>query len=351
MNHVQAMQRALDFAQKGKGHVAPNPLVGCVIVHEDKIVAEGYHEKFGAAHAEVNAIKALPAQLPTASRLLSGCTLYVTLEPCNHFGKTPPCADLIINKGFKKVVVAVQDPNPKVSGKGIQKLRAAGIEVMVGVLEQEAKALNKTFFTFHQKQRPHIILKWAQTVDGFISKLPIPKNNSENKISGTESHQMAHQLRSEVMGILVGKNTVLNDNPHLTTRLVDGKNPIRIVIDKNLEIPALFNVFSNEAKTLVFNGFKDEVRGHIEWIKLDFDKDIIPQLLLKLYQLEVQSILVEGGSILLQSFIEANLWDEAFVFENPDLKFEKGIKAPVFDRGNDYKLLGNDLFYHFEKKN
>jgi len=345
MNDNEVMQSAILLAQKGKGHVAPNPIVGCVIVHDNKIVAEGFHEKFGEAHAEVNAINALPAQLLTAH-----CQLYVTLEPCSHFGKTPPCADLIIRSGFKKVVVAVQDPNPKVSGKGIQKLREAGIEVIVGVLEQEAKEINEAFFTFHQKQRPHIILKWAQTADGLISRLPVPKNNLENKISGAEAHQLAHQLRSEVMGIMVGKNTVLNDNPHLTTRLVDGKNPIRILLDKHLEIPSSFNIFSKDAKTIVFNGLKNDVKENIEWIKLNFDEDIIPQVLKKLYALQIQSVLVEGGTILLQSFIDANLWDEAYVFENPELKFGEGIKAPVFDKEKDFKLLGKDRYYHIKSK-
>lgn len=341
MNHQQAMQRALDLAKKGKGHVAPNPLVGCMIVHDGKIVAEAYHEKFGEAHAEVNAIHVLPDSFNPV-----GATLYVTLEPCSHFGKTPPCADLIIKTGFKKVVVAVQDPNPKVSGRGIQKLREAGIEVIVGVLEAEAKALNKAFFTFHQKQRPHLILKWAQTGDGFISRLPVPKNNSENKISGAEAHQTVHALRSELIGIMVGKNTVLSDNPHLTTRLVEGKNPIRIVIDKNLEIPSTYNVFSKEAKTIVFNGIKDELHENISLIKLDFEKEILSQMLAKLYQLQIQSILVEGGSTLLQSFIDARLWDEAYVFENPDLKFGHGFNAPVFEKGTDFKMLGKDrLFY------
>ncbi|MEI6022080.1 MAG: bifunctional diaminohydroxyphosphoribosylaminopyrimidine deaminase/5-amino-6-(5-phosphoribosylamino)uracil reductase RibD [Bacteroidota bacterium] len=341
MNHQRAMQRALDLAKKGKGCVAPNPLVGCVIVHDGEIVAEGYHLKFGEAHAEVNAINAMPLQLLTAN-----CTLYVSLEPCSHFGKTPPCADLIISKGFKKVIVAIHDPNPKVSGSGIQKLREAGIEVIVGVLEAEAKALNKAFFTFHKKQRPHIILKWAQTADGFISRIPVPKNNSENKISGAEAHQMVHALRSEVLGIMVGKNTVLSDNPHLTTRLVEGENPIRIVIDKNLDISSTYNVFSNEAKTIVFNGHKDELNENITRIKLNFEKEILSQMLAKLYQLHIQSILIEGGSILLQSFIDANLWDESYIFENPDLKYGQGLKAPVFERGDDFKMLGNDrLFY------
>jgi diaminohydroxyphosphoribosylaminopyrimidine deaminase/5-amino-6-(5-phosphoribosylamino)uracil reductase len=346
MNHNEVMQRALTIAKKGIGLVAPNPLVGCVIVHDDKIVAEGYHEKFGEAHAEVNAINTMPGELPTAH-----CQLYVTLEPCSHFGKTPPCADLIISKGFKKVVVAVQDPYPKVSGQGIQKLKDAGIEVTVGVLEQEAKELNKAFFTFHQKHRPHIILKWAQTVDGFISRWPIPKLKIENKITGIEAHQLAHRLRSEVMGIMVGKNTVLNDDPFLTTRLVEGANPIRLLIDKELEIPASLNVFDLEAKTIVFNGLKDKLKEHIEWIKLDFDKDIIAQILNKLYQMQIHSLLVEGGSILLQSFIDAKLWDEATIFENPDLKFGNGIKAPVLEKGNDYKMLGNDRRYYIENKN
>ena len=344
MNHQQAMHKALFLAQKGKGHVAPNPLVGCVIMCYDKIIAEGYHENYGGPHAEVNAINALPANLPTAD-----CLLYVALEPCSHFGKTAPCADLIIKKGFKKVVIAIEDPNPKVKGRGIQKLKDAGIEVIVGVLEQEAKELNKAFFIFHQEQRPYVILKWAQTIDGFISRLPIPKSNSDNKISGLEAHQFSHQLRSQVMAIMVGKNTVLNDNPQLTTRLVSGNHPIRVVIDKNLEIQNSFQVFSKESKTLVFNAVKEDEVDNIQRIQLNFNENIISQMLEKLYQMQIHSVLVEGGSILLQSFIDAGIWDEAYVFENPNLSFETGIKAPVFEKGKHFEMVGKDRLFHLRR--
>ncbi|MBX3163970.1 MAG: bifunctional diaminohydroxyphosphoribosylaminopyrimidine deaminase/5-amino-6-(5-phosphoribosylamino)uracil reductase RibD [Bacteroidetes bacterium] len=337
------MQQALNLAKQGFPDVAPNPLVGCVIVKDDKIVAQGYHQKFGEAHAEVNAINNLPAQLSTAN-----CQLYITLEPCSHFGKTPPCADLIISKGFKTVVIACKDPNPLVSGNGIKKLQQAGIEVITGVLEQEARELNKQFITYFEKKRPYISLKWAMTADGFISKNPVSKNREENVITGIEAQTYVHQMRAETMAIMVGKNTVLNDNPTLTTRLVKGKNPIRIFIDKNLEVSPHFNIYNAEAPTLVFNSQKDEMQNNIRFIKLNFENHVLEQILETLYHLKIQSLLVEGGTTLLNSFINQNLWDEAFIFQNPKLNFGTGIKAPELLLGENFEKVGKDFLYRLK---
>ncbi|MBS1650972.1 MAG: bifunctional diaminohydroxyphosphoribosylaminopyrimidine deaminase/5-amino-6-(5-phosphoribosylamino)uracil reductase RibD [Bacteroidetes bacterium] len=325
--HEQFMQRALDLAKKAWPNVAPNPMVGCVIVCNNNVVAEAYHLKFGDNHAEVNAIKKLPSNINPLN-----CTLYVTLEPCSHFGKTPPCADLIINTGFKNVVIACADPNFLVKGKGIEKLQGAGINVIIGVLEDEAKKLNKRFFTFHSLKRPYYILKWAQTFDGFISRQP-PILNKFDNIIGDESQQLfSHELRASEMAIMVGKNTVLNDNPSLTTRLVKGKNPVRIVIDKNLEIPKSFNIYNAEANTIVFNAIEEGQKENILFIKLNFNSTIITQISEQLFLLNIQSVIVEGGTFLLNEFIKMKCYDEVYQFINPKLKFNKGIKAP------DYKI-------------
>ncbi len=335
------MQIALDLAKKGKGSVEPNPMVGCVIVHNDKVVAQGYHQKFGEAHAEVNAVNNLSKDIDPTE-----CILYVTLEPCSHHGKTPPCVDLVIAKGFKTVVLADFDPNPLVAGKGITKLGEAGVEVIMNVLHKEAGELNKRFFTFYKKKRPFYILKWAQTADGFICRIPLPANKADNKISGEEAQKMVHQMRADEMGIMVGKNTVLVDDPKLTTRLVEGKNPIRIFIDKALEVPTSFNIYNKEAKTLVFNGLKDENKENIEFIKIDFTKNVLEQISQKLYDLKIQSVLVEGGSALLNDFIKQELYDEIFIFENPELYFKNGLMAPkVVFHENNFERVGKDKLY------
>jgi diaminohydroxyphosphoribosylaminopyrimidine deaminase/5-amino-6-(5-phosphoribosylamino)uracil reductase len=346
MNHEYYMQLALDLAKQGWPQVAPNPMVGCVIVYKNEVGASGFHQNFGEPHAEVNAIKALPANIPPGE-----CILYVTLEPCSHHGKTPPCADLIINKGFKTVVVACKDPNPLVGGSGIKKLRDAGIEVITGILEKEAKELNKRFITFHKHKRPYFILKWAQTADGFISRVPAPGNKDMNRITRHEAQVYVHQIRAEVMGIFVGKNTVLADNPSLTTRLVKGKNPVRIFMDRKLEVPKHFNIYNKEARTLVFNAVKDETADNILFIKLDFDTDILPRIVQKLQELQIQSVLVEGGAHLVNEFVNQDLWDEVLVFQNPDLYFKEGLKAPVFALKNTFELVGDDkLFHHFKNE-
>jgi diaminohydroxyphosphoribosylaminopyrimidine deaminase/5-amino-6-(5-phosphoribosylamino)uracil reductase len=337
-DHSTFMKQAFILAQKGLGHVSPNPLVGCVIVKDDKIIAEGYHQKFGGAHAEVNAILNLPSPIDPKD-----CTLYVNLEPCCHHGKTPPCTDLIIARGFKKVVVSNSDPNPLVAGIGIEKLKQAGIEVITGVCEKEGRYLNRRFFTFHEKKRPYIILKWAQTADGFISKWPLPDAKNENRISGEEAQTFVHQMRAAEDAILVGKNTVLNDDPFLTTRLVEGKNPLRVIITGN-DIPKTFNVFNSDAKIVVFNPHKSEVKDHINYIRLHAG-NAIPQILSSLYKMGVSSVLIEGGLYTLTCFISAGMWDEQHVFVNPALHFENGIQAPKTTLSSDFQLVGKDRYY------
>ena len=336
------MQRALELAQLGWPEVAPNPMVGCVIVKGTKIVAEGYHHKFGEAHAEVNAINNLP---PTISP--SECVVYVTLEPCNHHGKTPPCADLLIKTGFKQVVIASKDPNPLVSGRGIKKLEESGITVTQGILEKEEKKLNKRFVTFYEKKRPYYFLKWATTADGFISKQPLPQNREDNSITSIASQAYVHKMRAETMAIFVGKNTVLADNPSLTTRLVKGKNPIRVFIDRKLEVPLTSAIYNEAATTIVFNEKKNEEKEHILYIKLDFEINVLNQINEALYKLQIQSVLVEGGAFLLNEFIKRNFWDEILVFQNPELFFKEGIQAPKFALKTTFEVVGNDKLFHY----
>jgi diaminohydroxyphosphoribosylaminopyrimidine deaminase/5-amino-6-(5-phosphoribosylamino)uracil reductase len=335
------MQKALALAELGRPAVAPNPMVGCVIVKNDEIVAESYHKRYGEAHAEVNAINSLEKNFD-----FSDCTLYVNLEPCSHHGKTPPCSDLIISKKFKTVVICNVDTNPLVGGKGIEKLKKAGIEVVTGILEKEGRELNKRFFTFHEKKRPFIILKWAQTNDGFISKDPVPVNRDENWITGDDNKKLVHQWRAEEQAIIVGTNTVKCDDPELTVRMVEGKNPIRITIDRELKLKTDSKIFNDASETIVFTGFDKASSGNTYFIKIDFSKNILPQIFSKLVDSNISSLIVEGGTTLLQSFINENWWDEARVFINPNKNFEKGIKAPLFDLSKAHKgISGEDHLF------
>lgn len=312
----------LELAKKGIGNVAPNPMVGCVIVYENEIIGEGYHQKYGENHAEVNAINSV-----SNKDLLKECTLYVNLEPCAHFGKTPPCSNLIIESKIPKVVVGCIDSFSKVAGKGIQKMKEAGIEVVVGVLEKESLDLNKRFFTFHNKKRPYIILKWAETKDGFIDVDRTKQTTLDNWITTQQSKKLAHQWRSEEQAIMIGTNTALNDNPQLNVREVVGKNPLRTVLDLNLRLPKILNVFDQSVPTLIINYQLHEKKENIEWIKVEKEKDVISQVLEVLYQKEIQSVIVEGGTQLLNTFITKNLWDEARVFIG-NKYFINGLKAP-----------------------
>lgn len=324
------MQRCIQLAKNGLGTSYPNPLVGSVIVKNDRIIGEGWHQKAGMPHAEVNAFASVGEELS-----LEDATLYVSLEPCSHYGKTPPCADLIISKGIKKVVLGSTDPNPKVAGKGIKKLREAGCEVILGILEMECMALNKRFFTFQQQKRPYLFLKWAQTSNGYIA--PLKEFRNEKKpvwITNEYSRQLVHKMRSEEMAILVGTRTVLDDNPSLTVRDWAGNNPLRLLIDRNLKIPPSYSIFGSQAKTIVLNEKKSKSSDEIEYIKLDFSLNLPEQISEVLFHKNIQSLIVEGGAKTIESFVKANLWDEAWVFTGPN-NFERGIEAPRF-KGNHF---------------
>jgi len=326
-DHNKYMRRALELAKLGIGLVSPNPMVGAVIVCDNAIIGEGYHQKYGQAHAEVNAVNDALAKFEDASEFFKRSTIYVTLEPCAHYGKTPPCADLIIKHQIPNVVVGCRDPFDEVNGKGIEKLQAAGINVSVGILEAQCRDLNKRFFTRVQKQRPYIILKWAQTSDGFFA----PADNSQFWITGEVSRKLVHQWRGEEDAILIGKNTALIDNPQLNVRYGGGKSPKRVVIDRNLELPESLNIFDQSVETFVFNALKTDVDGKIKYIALeDFDNFVPQYILFQLYLQDVQSVIIEGGAKTLEAFINASLWDEARVFTG-NVTLKNGIKAPVIE--------------------
>lgn len=336
------MHRALQLAKLGGVSVSPNPLVGAVIVHQDEIIGEGYHQKFGEAHAEVNAVNSVKDQA-----LLRESTIYVTLEPCSHFGKTPPCADLLVRSQFKRVVIAQIDPFSEVSGRGIEKLRNAGIQVDCGILETEAKELNKRFITFHTKKRPFVTLKWAQTSDGFIDRdRSVQTQSGINWISQPETQVITHQLRTNEQAILVGWRTVQNDNPSLTARAFAGTNPIRIVIDPQLQAPEDSILFTDGLKTIVLNGKEEKVLDSVHYLKL---QQLDPgSILSKLHELQISSVIIEGGAFTLTQFIESGLWDEALVIVG-EHEFQSGIKAPVLPKMVNRQVpFGKDLlnYYH-----
>lgn len=286
-------------------------MVGCVIVHKGRIIGEGYHQQYGTAHAEVNAINSVKPQHVAALR---EATLYVNLEPCSHFGKTPPCTDLIIKTGFKYVVIGTIDPNPIVRGRGLQKLVSAGCDVKVGILENECRELNKRFFTFYEKKRPYIILKWAETKDKYIGVSDKRRGKGGIQISGSASQKSVHQWRSEEQAIMVGTNTALIDNPKLTVRKVKGNNPVRILLDRQLKVPSSFHILNGSAPTIAFTAKKKSSKKNLEYAVLDFGKDILKQVMNDLHERQIQSLLVEGGPKLLTSFIQKGVWDEARVF-------------------------------------
>ncbi len=320
--HEFYMHRCFELAQKGKLDTSPNPRVGCVIVNDGKIIGEGYHQKYGEAHAEVNAINAVQdkAQLKDA-------TLYVNLEPCAHFGKTPPCAELIVKHKIPKVIISNRDPHAEVDGKGIDLLKRHNTKVKTGILEEKGQHINRRFFTFHQKKRPYIILKWAETQDGFLSRLSSDPDFEDNWITSQSSKTLVHLWRAEESAILIGKNTALVDQPSLTTRLVKGASPTRLIIDRELEVSEDSPLFRSDAKTIIFNNHKNESKAHIQYISLDFNKNILPQLMKTLYELNIQSVIVEGGAYTIKQFIEQNLWDEARQFIGQKT-FGNGILSP-----------------------
>lgn len=319
------IRRCIELASNGLCNASPNPMVGAVIVHNGKIIGEGYHARYGEGHAEVNAIRSVKDE-----SLLKDSTIYVSLEPCSHYGKTPPCADLIISKGIPRVVIGCIDPFSQVSGRGIQKLRDAGIDVTVGILEEECKNLIRRFVTFNTQKRPYITLKWAESADGFIDA-----NREEGSpvvLSTPITSMYVHKQRAEHKAILVGRRTALLDNPSLTTRNWYGANPLRLVTDRNLTLPSDLKLFDHSTPTIVFTAEKKENEENLEYITIDFSTDILPQILTVLYERKIQSLMVEGGTTLLQSFIDSGLWDEMFV-EHSAKVLGKGVKSPVIPKG------------------
>ncbi|WCM43083.1 bifunctional diaminohydroxyphosphoribosylaminopyrimidine deaminase/5-amino-6-(5-phosphoribosylamino)uracil reductase RibD [Flavobacterium sp. CBA20B-1] len=345
--HEQFMYRALFIAQKGLSAAMPNPSVGAVIVHKDTIIGEGSTSAFGGSHAEVNAINSVKNK-----ELLKESTLYVTLEPCSHYGKTPPCADLIVKMQIPNVVIGCVDPYTEVAGKGIEKLKNAGVQVIVGVLEKECIASNQRFFTFIQKKRPYIILKWAASADGFIA--PTEKNGQKPVwISNNYSRQLTHKWRSEEMAILVGTKTVLDDNPSLTTRDFVGKNPVRIYIDANHKIDTSFAITNSASKTICLCAeFPLKPVDQIIYKKIDFT-DLPAEVNRICVEENIQSIIIEGGSHTLQQFIDAELWDEARVFKS-DVILKDGIKAVELNNTvavSQQKIQNNILTYYKNQNN
>lgn len=368
----QYMHRCIDLARLGAGYVAPNPMVGAVLVFEGRIIGEGYHQQYGQAHAEVNCIN--QAIQNGYADIISRSVLYVSLEPCAHYGKTPPCADLIIRHKIPKVIIGCRDPFKQVDGKGIEKLTAAGVEVVSPVLEEECKELNKRFFTFHTKHRPYIILKWAETADGFIAPLNPPKGgtlkDSANRrllISNEYTNRLVHKWRSEEAAILVGTNTAMLDDPELTTRLWPGHSPVRLIVDMNLRLPKSLNVFNKVASSIIFNTKKhseerewvlsfpspkariipgEEIERVPLYYRLTGDVNLVHQLVNAAYQLNIQSVLVEGGAKLLQSFADEEMWDEARVIMNRQLTIGNGLSAPRINNGIEtatMQLLTDDV--------
>lgn len=319
------ISRCIQLAQNGLCNAAPNPMVGAVIVHQDRIIGEGYHVRCGEAHAEVNAIRSVKDE-----NLLRESTIYVSLEPCSHYGKTPPCADLIIGKRIPRVVIGCADPFSLVAGRGIRKLREAGVDVTVGVLEEECRNLIRRFTTFHTLQRPYITLKWAESADGFIDTCRTAGHPA--LLSTPLSAMYVHKQRAEHQAILVGRKTALLDNPSLTTRHWYGKHPLRLAVDRELTLPPTLKLFDGSVHTCVFTRQERESTDAVSYIRLDFDRPIVPQIARCLYERKVQSLLVEGGRQLLQAFIDSGYWDEIYV-EHSHTCLKAGVEAPRIPSG------------------
>ncbi|MCE3281884.1 MAG: diaminohydroxyphosphoribosylaminopyrimidine deaminase [Chitinophagaceae bacterium] len=339
------MRRCLSLAVLGAGKVAPNPMVGAVLVHDGRVIGEGYHRAFGGPHAEVNCIESVPA---ADRHLIPRSVLYVSLEPCAHYGKTPPCVELVIKEKIPTVVIGARDPFPEVNGKGIERLNSAGIDVINGVLESECVALNRRFFTYHKQQRPYVILKWAQTADAKIAAA----GQERLLITNDVTNRLVHKWRSEEAGILVGKNTAIMDDPSLNVRLWHGANPTRMVIDMNLALPGDLRLFDGSQRTLVFNSLRQETKDNITWYRLNNNEDLVHQVIHACYALKIQSLIVEGGARLLQSFIDAGNWDEARMITNMALHAPQGLPAPMLPAGltgNQSSITGDVITYYTNK--
>lgn len=345
------MARCISLARGGAGCVAPNPMVGAVVVHQGKIIGEGFHRKYGEAHAEVNAIASVRDE-----SLLKEATMYVSLEPCSHYGKTPPCAELIIKKQIPRVVIGCLDPFPEVSGRGVRMLREAGVEVVTGVMEKEAWELNRVFMTFQEKRRPYIYLKWAQSADGFMDRLRTDNSSPAVVLSSPETMRRVHRLRADVAAIMVGTQTALLDNPSLTVRHWAGKSPVRVVLDRTLRIPSHYHLFDGTVKTLVFTAVADAIsRENVEYVTIDFSQPVLPQVMHELYIRKLNSLMVEGGATLLGHFLKEGLWDQMLV-ETAPVSLESGVKAPDLDRVaslvlTDVKKVQDHVISIFSRKN
>ncbi|WP_418213927.1 bifunctional diaminohydroxyphosphoribosylaminopyrimidine deaminase/5-amino-6-(5-phosphoribosylamino)uracil reductase RibD [Bacteroides difficilis] len=344
MEEEKYMRRCIELAKNGLCNVAPNPTVGAVIVCDGRIIGEGYHVRCGEAHAEVNAIRSVKDE-----SLLKRSTIYVSLEPCSHYGKTPPCADLIIEKQIPRIVIGCRDPFSKVAGRGIQKLQNAGREVIVGVLEEECLHLIRRFITFNTLRRPFITLKWAESADRFIDIERIDGNPV--LLSSPLTSMLVHKKRAENTAIMVGRRTALLDNPSLTIRNWYGRNPIRIVLDRNLSLPNDLQIFNGEVPTLVFTEKEHPEEKSVSYITIDFAHNPLNQIMEELYQRNIQSLLVEGGSQLLQSFIDNELWDEAYIEKCPK-RLYSGVKAPEISNNFSYSTeehFGRQIWYYVHR--
>lgn len=344
MEEEKYMRRCIELAKNGLCNVAPNPTVGAVIVCDGRIIGEGYHVRCGEAHAEVNAIRSVKDE-----SLLKRSTIYVSLEPCSHYGKTPPCADLIIEKQIPRIVIGCRDPFSKVAGRGIQKLQNAGREVIVGVLEEECLHLIRRFITFNTLSRPFITLKWAESADRFIDIERIDGNPV--LLSSPLTSMLVHKKRAENTAIMVGRRTALLDNPSLTVRNWYGRNPIRIVLDRNLSLPNDLQIFNGEVPTLVFTEKEHPEEKSVSYITIDFAHNPLNQIMEELYQRNIQSLLVEGGSQLLQSFIDNELWDEAYIEKCPK-RLYSGVKAPEISNNFSYSTeehFGRQIWYYVHR--
>lgn len=342
MDHEKYMQRCFHLAIQGAGQVAPNPLVGAVLVEHDKIIAEGYHQKFGGPHAEVVALNQISnAQISDES------ILYINLEPCSHTGKTPPCTERILSAGIRNVVISNRDPFPQVNGSGFRKLKEAGVKVTEGVLQNEGELVNRRFFTFHKQKRPYIILKWAQTANCFIAPAPTSVSPKITWISNETSRLLVHEWRSQEQAILVGRGTVTADDPRLSVRELPGKSPVRITLDPKLALTPGYQIFDNSVRTMIFNTVKNEVQENTSWIKIQNGDNMIPGMLEKLYEEKIQSVIVEGGATTLNHFLKMGMWDEARVFISKH-EFEHGVAAPMLNRApvSQQEIDGDLLFMY-----
>lgn len=344
------MARCISLARGGAGCVAPNPMVGAVVVHQGKIIGEGYHRKYGEAHAEVNAIASVRDE-----SLLEEATIYVSLEPCSHYGKTPPCAELIIKKRIPRVVIGCLDPFPEVSGRGVRMLREAGVEVVTGVMEKEAWELNQVFMTFQEKRRPYICLKWAQSADSFMDRGRTDNTSPAVVLSSPETMRRVHCLRANVAAIMVGTQTAFLDNPSLTVRHWAGNSPVRVVLDRTLRIPSHYHLFDGTVKTLVFTAADAISRENVEYVTIDFSQPVLPQVMHELYIRKLNSLMVEGGATLLGHFLKEGLWDQMLV-ETAPVSLESGVKAPDLDRVaslvlTDVKKVQDHVISIFSRKN